>query len=165
MSKAFPSVLPCGLCGTWVSSACTRGLQLAYYVTVSSTEALCGCAEAYGVCSTIFCDLFPDVQPSETRFLRRKPAEVSGRVTNVDSWCHCGYASGLSYHSMRCDQDPAAGRGAEGRGYLQRSQALCADSVARGRVQGIFQGRPSSHHAIFTTIWLHVGRIRALAAR
>jgi hypothetical protein len=117
------------------------------------------------ILSSLLRHLLSYIQPSEERFLRRKPPEVIRRSPDVDGRCHCRYACCISHHTLRCHQDSVTSRGTKGRGGIYRPPARCADHLPGGGIQGFLQGWTSSYHAFVAAVRLHTSWIRSIAAR
>lgn len=57
----------------------------------------------------LFRHLLPHLQPSQTRFLRRKPNQETRSHATPDGRRHRGHASRLSHNALRCNQNAFAG--------------------------------------------------------
>lgn len=111
--------------------------------------------------SPVLGDLFPRLQSLEEGLLWREPAEVAGRSADAYGRCDCWYACSVLHDSVRRHQDPTAGRGTEGRGYLYRPSARGQNHLPTGGIQGLLQGWPGPYYAIVSPVRLHTGRVRS----
>jgi len=91
---------PCGLSGTWVSLACTRGPAPVFCAMVSDDGTIMARSLTDGVNSSLLGHLLPHLQPFEEGRVRREPAKVVGRSTDAECWRHCRYACGVSDHTV-----------------------------------------------------------------
>ena len=106
---------------------------------------------------TLLRHLFPQLQPSETRLLRRKPDQETWYPSTFNSRCHRRHACGVSNYTMRCHQDAIAGRSAERRNEVHIPKAMCTHRLQRGGFQGVLQGWTCTCAKILSPIWLYAG--------